>query len=97
MPKCSVCQSELTGGLDTYGGIQEPLCQDCFLSGESTADHAYRVLVKKQEDLKKELGDVEDEIDALHIRAYELRSELIKTEAVIRKKTGQPGLLPVKA
>lgn len=27
---CSVCQTPLTGGLDTYGDAGSPLCWDCY-------------------------------------------------------------------
>ena len=31
--KCSICECELTGGLDTFGPTNEPMCWDCFSSG----------------------------------------------------------------
>lgn len=30
MIKCSVCPTVLTGGLDTFGSIDLPLCQECY-------------------------------------------------------------------
>ena len=30
MMNCVICGQPLIGGLDTYGDVQEPLCQACF-------------------------------------------------------------------
>ncbi len=30
--QCTCCQKELTGGTDTFGDVQHPMCQVCYLA-----------------------------------------------------------------
>ncbi len=81
--KCSVCENDLTGGLDTYGTIQEPLCWDCFSKGEP--DHEYQKLIDEEKELKEELEDIEGKIETLEGEAGEFQFELYK----VREKIGE--------
>ena len=41
MLMCTVCEKPLTGGLDTYGAHNEPMCWDCYAELSSEAGETY--------------------------------------------------------
>ena len=44
MIKCTICDKPLTGGLDTFGDAQFPMCQECYWSFDSAESDPYKQL-----------------------------------------------------
>lgn len=41
MVNCTICQTPLTGGIDTFGDIDQPMCQDDYFALLSPPDDGY--------------------------------------------------------
>ena len=76
--KCSECETELTGGLDTYGPQNYPLCRTCFLSGKMPGDERAKKIIEIEQEilvLDADIAQLEDEIDDLRRGRRQLLSE----------------------
>lgn len=76
--KCSVCENDLAGDLDTFGSIQEPLCWICFITDALGVQKTSNHTALREQNLKSELSDIEGEIDELQDRAHVITIELKK-------------------
>lgn len=42
--KCTICDKALTGGLDTFGDVRFPMCQECYWSLSTAESDPYKQL-----------------------------------------------------
>ena len=81
MKYCAKCKCELPTGLDEYGDMHEPVCQQCFLDpGKpdilSAEDNKIVQDMEEQiEDLKKEIdycrGQIDDLMDQINVISHQ--------------------------
>jgi hypothetical protein len=60
--ECVSCHTTLTGSLDTYGPINEPLCWSCFSNPELRGDEV-ESLERRLEELDSDLEDAKLEVE----------------------------------
>lgn len=103
---CVVCDKPLTGGIDTFGPIDAPLCQTHFfedpeptrLTGTASAAIAFlRAEINRCEmeiyDKRIDLEDIEGEIGTLEAERDKYEVELKRLETPQPQKVSGPYLL----
>lgn len=70
--KCSTCGVELTGGLDTWGPIWDPVCYECHREREADFTAQGAKLKRRVESMKKEREGLRDEVVRVKARIRKL-------------------------
>lgn len=69
--RCYCCDTPLTGGLDTFGTVDQPMCETCYLGpvpDDTAAQHASMHRNREMLALRREerrLRSLQEEADAL--------------------------------
>ena len=106
--KCTTCEKEILGGLDTFGSIKEPLCFDCFITDAIHPKIPNQKALDDLEDLEDKLSEIRSSIDDLEDEAWEIEQEIRilkqgdkKKESLINEKeklkgwiSGTPKIAP---
>lgn len=77
---CTVCGTQLTGGLDTYGDIDAPVCMEHFFAPPAPTEDeaAIAELEEELDDLDEEIQELEGQLDDLKSRVWRKEQELEK-------------------
>jgi uncharacterized Zn finger protein (UPF0148 family) len=86
---CTHCGTPLTGGLDTFGEIDAPMCQKHFFAHPPPTEDDLRIA-----ELNDELDGIYDEIEDLEEQLSDLRNQEWKLQDEL--KLYQPVQKPTK-
>lgn len=79
MLTCTVCECELSGGLDTFGNAGEELCEEHrYAIEDQVTEGAIDGLLKECETLEEELDELEDEADNVRGQLRDKENEIQK-------------------
>ena len=82
---CSICESPLTGGIDTFGPHNWPLCAGCYYwESDCWRDAAVNSLVDQVDNLKDQLDDAENATRSVYV----IESLLEDAQSELAKLTG---------